>query len=106
MSRARDIEPRLRMASKPFEGVQLSKDKITKRSSKPAKAKTVTSKSKSATKSRATIKKKVVIKTKVRQVVEEPEEEGQGLHEGIQVVHDGTSTSDLSVLIFFRGRSD
>ena len=66
MSRARDMEPRLRTAFKPFKGVQLSNGKTTKPKSKPAKAKTVTSKSKSVAKPRTTIKK-AVIKTKVCQ---------------------------------------
>ena len=94
MSRARDMEPRLCTAFKPFKGVQLSKGKTTKPKSKPAKAKTVTSKSKSVAKPQTTIKK-AVIKTKVCQVVGESEEEEQGLDEGIQIVHGGTSTPAL-----------
>jgi hypothetical protein len=94
MSRVRDAEPRLRTASKPFEGVQLSKNKNTTRKSKPVKAKTAISKSKSTTKPRAAIKKQA-FKTKVSQVVVESEEEEQGLDEGAQVVHDGTSISTL-----------
>jgi hypothetical protein len=94
MSRVRDTEPRLRTASKPFEGVQLLKDKTTKQKSKAVKAKTAASKSKSATKPRAVIKK-TVLKTKVYQVVEESEENEPVLDEGTQVVQDGTSTPTL-----------
>jgi hypothetical protein len=74
MSCVRDVEPRLRTAFKPFEGVQLSKDKNTKQKRKPVKAKTTLSKSKSTTKPRVIIKKSVV-KIKVCQVVEESGEE-------------------------------
>jgi hypothetical protein len=94
MSRARDTEPRLRTASKPFEGVQLLKDKTTKQKSKPAKTKTAASKSKSAPKPRATIKK-ITLKTKVSQVVQESEDEESVLDVGIQLAQDGTSTPPL-----------
>ena len=92
MSCARDMEPHVHTAFQPFKGVQLSKSKTMKPKSKPAKMKTVTSKPKSVTKPHAIIKK-AVIKMKVCQVVEESEEEEQGLDEGIQIVHDGTSTT-------------
>jgi hypothetical protein len=104
IAEAPDMEPRTRTAPKPFEGIELSKTKVSTRKNASTTTKAKASKPKTVTKSRATIKKPVIkAKPKAKgttvgkEVEEEVEEEQQVSADDVQG-QNGTSMAFLSNL--------